>query len=68
MAIDVSDHAVLRYMQRVHGVDIDEIRRSIAASIDDKVVTFADGSAFKYKTSECTFVVRDNTVTTTIIE
>lgn len=30
-AVRVTDHAVVRYLERVHGIDMDEIRREVAA-------------------------------------
>lgn len=31
--ISISDHAVLRYLERVHGLDIDGLRATIAARV-----------------------------------
>lgn len=33
MGVDVSDHAVLRYLERVEGVDVAAVRRRIAAAV-----------------------------------
>lgn len=32
--VRVSDHAVLRYLERVHGIDIEVLRREIGAQVD----------------------------------
>lgn len=56
MHIEVSDHAVLRYMQRVMGVDVEDLRETIGmmirsripAGINDAVVTI-DGVSFTIK-------------------
>lgn len=33
----VSDHAVLRYLQRAHGVDVEGIRRDLGRRVDQAV-------------------------------
>ena len=32
--LHVSDHAVLRYLERIRGIDIEKARREIAARVD----------------------------------
>ena len=32
---EVSDHAIIRYLERVHGYDIDALRANIAARVDE---------------------------------
>ena len=36
--VDVSDHAVLRYLERVGGFDIEGLRRSIADRLSDLII------------------------------
>lgn len=48
----VTDHAVLRYLERVQGVDIERIRREIGARVDHAVAQGACGliiDGFSYK-------------------
>lgn len=39
----VTDHAVIRYLERVKGMDIEEIRRSIGKTVDDGIKKGAIG-------------------------
>ena len=39
LRVDVSDHAVLRYLQRVGGFDIEALRASIAKRISGHVIS-----------------------------
>lgn len=48
----VSDHAVLRYLERVEGVDLDALRRQIARTVDQAARQGATGvvvDGFCYK-------------------
>jgi hypothetical protein len=36
----VSDHAVLRYLERVEGVDIEAVRRKLSVDMIDKAAAF----------------------------
>lgn len=48
----VTDHAVLRYLERVRGVDVEHIRRTIGARVDQAVAQGACGiiiDGFTYK-------------------
>ena len=50
--IPISDHAVLRYLERVQGMDIERIRREIGARVDIAVDLGACGviiDGFNYR-------------------
>ncbi|MFN4172767.1 MAG: hypothetical protein ACK4GW_13535 [Pseudorhodobacter sp.] len=50
--IDVSDHAVLRYLERVGGFEIESLRAEIAARVSDAAAIGASGvviDGFSYK-------------------
>lgn len=50
--ISVSDHAVLRYLERVEGMDIERVRREIGARVDHAAGLGACGiiiDGFSYK-------------------
>lgn len=50
-----SDHAVLRYLERVQGVDVERIRREIGARVDHAASQGACGliiDGFSYKIEE----------------
>ena len=61
--IRVSDHAVLRYIQRVHGVDVESIREQM---IPERVLDAiqAVGGVGKFPTGGCHAVAKDGVVVT----
>ena len=64
--IEISDHAVLRYLERVEGYDIDALKNELAKEVNMGAVKFAGGSVIKQKTDCCTFVIKDGRVLTVI--
>lgn len=70
--IKVSDHAVVRYLERHQGVDVEAIRETIASSLDcrsaRKLVEFSGGAPCKIRVDGMTYCVRQNTVTTCLRE
>ena len=61
--VTVSDHAVLRYIERIHGIDVERIRHEMMPKELAKAIDMAGGCG-KFPTGECRYVVRDNTVVT----
>ena len=59
--ITVSDHAIIRYLERVMGYDIENIRERI---LSDPVRDSIKLGANSVKTAEATFVVHDNVIVT----
>lgn len=57
----ISDHALLRYIERVHGIDVDAMK---AALLTETVVLAIKTGATAIKTSEGTFVIKGSTVVT----
>lgn len=55
----VSDHAVVRYLERVMGADIEGIRRKIIADDGAKIKVMDDGSIDR---DEYTLIINNNTV------
>lgn len=55
----VTDHAVLRYLQRVHGVDVEVVRETIAAA-----VAHAPPGTASVHAAGLRFVLRDGKVVT----
>ena len=57
--VDVSDHAVVRYMERVLGVDVDGVRAEIANKIrnPEKYAQFLRGTTAKVRTEGTVFVI-----------
>lgn len=58
-----SDHAVLRYLERVQGVDVERIRREIGARVDHAASQGAcgiiiDGFSYKIEGGVVTTVLR----------
>lgn len=66
--VRVTDHAVLRYLQRVYGVDVESIRRSIAESLNKRsvegMIDFAGGTRCKIKMNGLIFCLKRGHVTT----
>ena len=64
-AIHVTDHAVLRYLERVQGWDIEEVRAHIAKRVEPAVRCGASGiqiEGFSYKLSYRDAVVAVTTI------
>lgn len=58
--LEVSDHCLLRYIQRVLGVDVDAIRGEITALLEPA----AKAGATKFSADGMTFVLVNNRVVT----
>lgn len=61
----VTDHAVLRFMERVYGVDVDGVRQLIATPA---LVAAYKAGASKYVDGDVEYVLRDNGVVTVQIK
>lgn len=68
--IKVSDHAVVRYLERCQGVDVDAVRHAIASSLDSgaarKLVEFSGGAHCKISVGGVSYWLRQDTVTTCV--
>ena len=64
----VSDHAVLRFLEREGGLDVEAVRRAMAASIARAVAVAdkLDGASYKVVTTGVTFVVEGGVVVTVV--
>ena len=66
--INVSDHAVLRYLQRFKGIDVEGTRRTLAQSLDTprmhQIIEFAGEARCKIKKADGIFCVQGRTLTT----
>ena len=66
--IKVTDHAVLRYLERELGLDIEGVRDAIASKVEApggrKLVEFAGNVPYKIKADGGVFCFRGNAVTT----
>lgn len=64
----ISDHAVLRYMERKLGMDVEAVRREIAEECDTpgirRSAAFAGRVPWRVRSDGMTYCVRNNTVTT----
>lgn len=64
----ISDHAVLRYLERRLGIDVDAVRREIAAEVDTPrmrdVADFAGETGWSIRLDGMVYCVRGRTVTT----
>lgn len=61
----VSEHAVLRYLERVRGVNIDEVKKEILS--EDLIEAIGKvGGTFKWKKDGHEVVLKDNVVVTVV--
>lgn len=60
----VSEHAIVRYMERVHGIDLDQIKNEIVGR-DHKTLKLPSG---QYKTNGHKFRVKNGVVVTVITD
>ena len=68
--IKVSDHAVVRYLERVDGFDVEATRQAIACSLDSpatrELVEFSGGHPCKVTVDGKSYFIRQMTVTTCV--
>jgi hypothetical protein len=64
MRIGVTDHAIVRYLERVEGRDIETIKKTITAEAEKAYPTLGDGEYPIKPGCRCTAVVRNSTVVT----
>lgn len=62
--IIVSEHAILRYIERVMGMDIERIKQEITENESFAMSSASGLSSFKIKTKGNTIVVKDRVVVT----
>ncbi len=60
--IEVSDHALVRWLERRHGIDMEGFRQQLAAEVRH----VAGSGAYSLKTDACTFVFRGDTLVTVL--
>lgn len=63
--VKISEHAILRYLERVKGIDIPEIEKEI---LTDDVLSFVEtlGGSGKYPIGNFQIVMKDYTITTVV--
>ena len=71
-AMKITDHALLRYMERVKGIDTEGFRQYLEDALNKprlrQVVDFAGDTNFKVKTGGITYCIRGGHVTTCYLE
>lgn len=70
MTLRVSDHALLRLLQRAHGVDMDALRRDVETSLE-RAATAAEligGGSYMIRADGLRYVVRDAIVVTVLFD
>ncbi len=64
----ISDHAVLRYLERRRGIDVKAARREMAVAVDTArmrdAVAFAGASAWSIRSGGMVYCLRGDLVTT----
>lgn len=61
--VRVSDHALLRYIERVNGIDFDDARRSI---LTPTVVEAIRAGAKRVRVDGMVYIIKDKTIVTII--
>ena len=68
--IHVTDHAMVRYLERVKGIDVESVRREIETSLSaplvKRLIDFGDGAKCRIKAANAVFCLRGDTVITCI--
>lgn len=68
--IEVTDHAIVRYMERILGVELDGVREQIASSLDSprarRLVEFGGGAPCKVTVAGVVYCMQGHTVTTVL--
>lgn len=59
----VSDHAVLRYLERVKGIDIEAVRAELTCSAIDKAAEFGCDTVLRH---DCTLKLQNDVVSTVV--
>lgn len=71
--LEVSDHAVVRWLEKVKGTDVDALRREIANTAleakrsGDGAICRAKGDAVAYTKDDVTFIVAHRNVIVTVV-
>lgn len=66
MGIHVTDHAIVRYCERVLGLNIAEIKAAILTEQTRRTIERAEHHPGKYHGKDCRIVYRDNAVITVL--
>lgn len=64
----VSEHAIIRYIERVLGISIDEISQKILGNEIEKQIETLGNGTYPINDNEFKIVVKDNVVVTIIKE
>lgn len=63
-----TDHAVLRYLERVEGIDVERVHRHLGEVLDTpmerRAVDFMGNAGGKFKVGEIIYCVRDGGIIT----
>jgi hypothetical protein len=66
--IHVTDHALLRYLERVHGVDIEVFRAALRATVGEAAIAAgaAIGGSYAVKAGRHAYICQGETVITVV--
>lgn len=65
MTIRITDHAVLRWLERVHGVDVEGFRQKLLDDVEAAAVVGGSiGKRFTLKRAEGNYIIDNNTLIT----
>lgn len=63
MSVKISDHALVRWLERVQGIDVEALRRKV---LTKKQIQMAEIGCHKIKTNNGVFVIENMTVKTVL--
>lgn len=68
MTISITDHALIRYLERVHGVDMDAFRDALRAEVSGTAIAVgtAIGGPYAIKSGKHAFICEGETVITVV--
>ena len=68
--IRISDHALVRYLERIEGIDIENFRRTMTEALSspsvERLTEFAGDSSCRIKAGDTIYCIRGRTVTTCV--
>lgn len=66
ISVKITDHAIVRYLERVYGIDVDAFRKEILSDNVERVISFSNGDEFRIEKDRYTLVVKNKTIVTVI--
>jgi len=62
--LEITDHAVLRYIERVHKIDIEAIKKQMQKGLKKELLNSVGNNKLIIKTKECDFIIENGKLIT----